>query len=162
MRVEAKQVLSPKQTEQVGHKASSRTRDDPQQGTEGETNFVRGKSRGLGREPGSLRAVAGSARGRASPPVPSRRGPALGSPALSGTAGRSWPQPPPRLAPSRDGLAPPHVPRAGALSCSAPPPPGTGRRADRDPVSAPRAAPHPSEAPALLPQWHDGSSPTLW
>lgn len=53
-------------------------------------------------------------------------------------------------------------PRAGALSCSAPPPPGTGRRADRVPISVPRAAPHPSEAPALLPQWHDGSSPTLW
>lgn len=41
-------------------------------------------------------------------------------------------------------------PRAGALSCSAPPPPGTGRRADRVPVSVPRAAPHPSEAPRFF------------
>lgn len=162
MRAEAKQVISSNKPSKSATRRAQELRTIFSK-ARGE-NFVTEGSR----EPSDVNpdpSGAGAGRigsGTGVGSCPESAGPGPPVPALSGAAGHSWPQPPPRLTLSRAGLAPPHVPGPRALSCSAPPPPGSGRRADRDPVSAPGAAPHPSEAPALLPQWHGGSSPTLW
>lgn len=84
MPVGAKQVFSPKRTEQDVQKASSRARRNPPPGTRGKLRHT-GKSRAVGREPGVAppRAEARSAAGRASA-GPWVRAPYLGQPAARG------------------------------------------------------------------------------
>lgn len=125
MRVEAKQVISPNKP------SKSATRRVLELGMI-LSKARRGKLRQrevARRDPRSLRGC-GRIRSRTGvASCPESAGPGPWVPALSGAAGRSWPQPPPRLAPSRDRLAPPHVPGPG-------------------PWAAPRR-PHPAPAAAL-------------
>lgn len=103
MRVEAKQVISPNKP------SKSATSEFKARGEKLRQREVARLGTGTRIPPGlwqdRLRTGVAS--------CPESAGPGPRVPALSGTAGRSWPPPPPRLVPSRNRLAPPHVPGPG-------------------------------------------------